>query len=250
MSKRILSMMAAFLAAAALVLAQKPKSQKEVEALLAIQNARTADARIAAVDELITKFADTEFKAWALNLAADAAKQKGDSAKAIIYAERALEADPKYYLAMLLLSGELARSTREFDLDKEEKLARSEKYAKSAIELAGNAPKMNPNIPDDQWAGIKKDFVSQAHEDLGMVAMVRKKYDTAITEFKTAVDDANTADPATMVRLATAYNQSGKPNDALSVLAKVLAMPNLNPAVKQFAESEKARAEQSKNAKQ
>src|SRR6059036_2760281 len=127
MSKRILSMMAAFLAAAALVLAQKPKSQKEVEALLAIQ--------------------------------------KGDSAKAIIYAERALEADPKYYLAMLLLSGELARSTREFDLDKEEKLARSEKYAKSAIELAGNAPKMNPNIPDDQWAGIKKDFVSQAHED-------------------------------------------------------------------------------------
>src|SRR5580704_13581290 len=114
------------LAAATLAMAQKAKSQKEVEALMAIQNAQNPDARIAAVDNLITKFADTEFKSWALERAAEACQQKNDGPKAVAYAERTLEADPKSYEARLLIAGELARGTREFDLDKEEKLARSE----------------------------------------------------------------------------------------------------------------------------
>ena len=52
-----------------------------------------------------------------------------------------------------------------------------------------------------------------------------------------------------MVRLAAAYNQGGKPDEALAVLDKVLAMPNVNATIKQFATSEKARAEQAKNKK-
>ncbi|OYT68361.1 MAG: hypothetical protein CFK52_15190, partial [Chloracidobacterium sp. CP2_5A] len=57
---------------------------------------------------------------------------------------------------------------------------------------------------------------------------------------------ANTKDPATFVRLASAQNGAGKPDEALATIAKLMAMPDLNPVVKQFADQEKARAEKLK----
>ena len=105
----------------------KPKSQKEIDAIMAIQNALDPDSRIKAADELISKFADTEFKAFALYIATASAQQKNDFERTLLYGERTLEADPKNYGAMTIMAAALAQKTREFDLDKEEKLARAEK---------------------------------------------------------------------------------------------------------------------------
>ncbi len=71
---------------------------------MAIFNAQTPDARIAAAEKLLTEFADTEFKAVALQIAAASAQQKNDFEKMVVYAERTLEADPKNYPAMLMLA--------------------------------------------------------------------------------------------------------------------------------------------------
>lgn len=234
---------------AMLVLAQKqpkPKSQKELDALMAIQNAQDPDSRIAAVENLITKFADTEFKTMALTIAMSSAQQKNDFEKTIIYAERTLEADPKNYNAMLAIAGELARRTREFDLDKEDKLNRAEKLAREAQEVLKTAESPRPDITAEQWAGYKKDLEAQAHEVLGLSAMVRKKYDVAVQEFKTSTEVASQQDPATFARLAQAYREGGKHDDAIATADKVLAMPNLNPAVKQYAEQQKALATKAK----
>ena len=232
-------MLTAFLAVTALAMAQKPKSQKEGEALMAIQKEQDPTAKIAKVDEFITKYADTEFKTWAYTQAAEAAQRKNDGAKVIIYAELAIESDPKAYQPMLMVAGELARSTRENDLDKEEKLAKADKLARQAMELAPAAPKPNANIPDDQWAEVKKEFIGDAHRDLGMIASVQKKYDVAIAEFKQAVEIPAQPDPATFIRLAAAYTDNKQPDEALAVLAKMPANPQLAPFVAQ----EKKRAE-------
>jgi len=236
-------------ASAVLVLAQKPKSQKEVDAIMAVQQATTADARITAAENLVAKSADTEFKAWAYNVAAEAAQSKRDNPKTIFYYEQAIKADPKNYTAMLMISGVIAQSTREFDLDKEEKLARAEKYANDGAALIPSAAKPNPQITDAQWDAMKKDDAAQAHVDMGLIAMVRKKPDVAATEFKTALDSAATPDPIVMIRLAGALNESGKPDDAITVLDKALATPNLNPQIKAVADSEKARSQKLKTAK-
>lgn len=249
MRNTALACVAGFVMLAGSAMAQKKISPKEYEAWMAIQNATTVDARIAAVDKFVVSFADSTLKANALMMAAQAAQQRNDSPKAVAYAQTALDSDPKNYQAMLLISGEIAKGTRENDLDKEEKLAKAEKLAKDSIPLINAAEKPNPQITDDQWNGFKKDMVSQAHEDLGLAAVARKKYDVAIAEFKTSVDQAATPEPATMVRLASAYDLGGKPEDGIAMLDKVLAMPNLNPTIKQFATSEKARAEQAKNKK-
>jgi tetratricopeptide (TPR) repeat protein len=236
--------------AAGLAFAQKPpqaKSQKEVEALQAIFNEQDPDKRIAAVENLLTNFADTEFKTIALQVAAGSAQQKNDFEKMVVYSERTLESDPKNYAAMLMLATGLAQRTKEFDLDREEKLNRADKYAKSALELIPKATKPRPDITDEQWASAQRDLTAQAHEALGISAAVRKKYDVAITEFKAAVDGNPNPDQATMVRLADAYLQANKPDDSLATLAKLNAMPNLNPSVKNVANSIKEKADKVKS---
>jgi len=216
----------------------KVKSQKEADAIRAVQAATTADERLKAIDNVLTKFADTEFKALLLQMAMQTAQQKNDFAQTTFYAEQLLEASPKNAVALVTLASEIARHTREFDLDKEEKLAKAEKYANEAIANAPNMPK-RPDLSDDQMNGIKKDLTAQAHESLGMIASSRKKYDVAITEFKTSLSEATTPDAGTYVRLGQAYLDARQFDDATAALDKALALPNASPAVKQIAQGKK-----------
>ena len=241
----------ALVIAGTLLFAQKkqpaPKSKAEYEAFMAIQNAADPDSRIKAVDDFLTKYADTELKAFALTVAAESARQKNDFERMVIYAERVLETDKDSYTAMLMLASGIAQRTREHDLDREEKLGRAEKYAQQAIKLIQTAEKLNPQIPDDQWAAAKKDFEAQAHESLGIAAVVRKKYDEALKHFQTAA--GLSPDPALYVRMASAYNASGKPDEAIAVLDKLNAAPDLHPAIKQIAQNERNTAIKAKAAK-
>lgn len=237
---------------ATLAFAQKqpqPKSQKEVEALQAMFNAPTADARIAAAEDLLKKFADTEFKAIALYMLTVSAEEKNDYEKIVVYGERTLEANPKDYAVMLILARNIASKTREFDLDREEKLGRAEKYANEAMALAKVAPKPRPDIPDDQWAAAQKDFVAQGHQALAIAATVRKKTDVAIKEYELAISSAAQVDQADRVRLAAAYNTAGRHDDAIKVLDEALADPQLNPAIRNAATNEKMKAAKLKEAK-
>src|SRR5689334_510851 len=106
MIKRLYLLTVILAAAAALSVAQTkapqqqaPKgkgiSKKEAEAINAIMSAKTPDEKMTAAENLVSNFADTEYKAWAFQAAAEAAESKNppDFAKAIFYGEKALEAD-------------------------------------------------------------------------------------------------------------------------------------------------------------
>jgi hypothetical protein len=58
---------------------------------------------------------------------------------------------------------------------------------------------------------------------------------------------ADSPDPVTMVRLAAVYNQTKKPDEALALIDKVMAIQDLHPSIRQFAQAEKVRATQMKN---
>jgi len=252
MLNRWIARTAGFIVIAGFAAAQAPGikvSKKELDAYNSVVNAPSPDMQIQEADKFVTSFADSKLKGTVLFFAANAAERKGDVTKALVYAQSSLDADPKNFQAMILIAGELARGTKKFDLDKEEKLTRADKLANDAIAAVKEAPKPNPQLTDDQWNAFKKDFESQAWEDLGMAAAVREKYDVAITDFKTSVDVAATPNPTTMVRLAGVYDQAGKPDESLAILAKISAMPNVDPAVKQFADREKTIAEKLKAAK-
>ncbi len=217
------SLIAALLMAGTLATAQKVKSPKEGEAVNAVLTATTPDQRIAAVDNLLGKYKDTQYKSIALQMAGEAYAQKGDSANAIIYGDRAIEADAKNFQALLLVSSQLARGTKEFDLDKDDKLKRASKLANDAIAAIAPAEKPNPQLTDDQWNGIKKDLTSEAHETLGMIAAIDKKWDPAIAELKTAIDGSASPAYTAMVRLMSVYNNAKKYDEASALADKVIA---------------------------
>jgi tetratricopeptide (TPR) repeat protein len=220
----------------------KPKSQKEVDAFNAMLGAADDDARIAAAEALVTKFADSDFKPLALYIATAAAQSKGDFEKLVIYGERTLEADPKMYGVMLMMASGYASKTKEFDFDKEEKLGKAEKYATDGIALAKTAGKPNPGMSDEQWEAARKDFMAQGHEALGMSATVRKKYDVAAAEYKEALAVAPKPDPTTMLRLASVLNLQSKWDEALPLLEQVKDHPDAVPVVKQAAAQERVKA--------
>ena len=229
----------------------QPKSQQEVDAIMAIQNAmqkQDLDGAIKSAEELLTKFADTEFKPMALQVISGIYQAKGDGDKAILYAERLLEADPKSYTGMLMIATTTAQQTREHDLDREEKLKKVEKMALGARELVKDAPKPRPDLTDEQWIAFRKDITSQTHEAMAMAAQARKNTDGAIAEFKQAIEVASNPDPATMVRLGSLYNQTNKPDEAIAVLDRAAADPQAIPQVKQAAAAEKAKAMKMKSA--
>ena len=211
------------------------KSVGESQAVLALNQAQgNPDATIKAAEELLTKYADTTFKEIALFMEATAYQQKGDIDKAQIFGERVLEVSPKNFQATLMLGEILATHTRENDLDKEEKLSRAEKYLNGTIENLKTAAKPNPQIPDAQWEEIKKQLVAEAHNDLGLVGLDRKKYDVAIAEFKIAIE--GDPQPAYSVRLASAYQSAGKNQEAMDICDKLLADPQLHPQIKDVAQ--------------
>jgi tetratricopeptide (TPR) repeat protein len=222
---------------------KSPGESKAVMALMQAQN--NPDAAIKAADALITEYADTYYKEIALMVEAQAYKQKGDSDKALIYGERVLEINPKNFQTTLMIGEILAQRTRENDLDKEEKLTRAEKLLKGTIDNLNTAQKPNPQLTDAQWEDGKKMLIAEAHNGLGLVALDRKKYDEAATEFRTAMD-TDPQEPTYAVRLASSLQSEGKNDEAIALCDKILAMPQLHPQIKAVTENIKKVAQAGK----
>jgi tetratricopeptide (TPR) repeat protein len=232
----------------------RPKSQKESDALkkvLTAQQAKDWDGEIQAINYVLENFADTEYKPLLLNMAMNAAQQKNDYPQTVVFGERAIQADPNNILSTVMLAEVIAQHTRENDLDKEQSLKKAEDYANKGLDLIKNssAPPPGVAVPADQWPQYKKDLSSQAHDALGQTAALRKNYPQAIDSYKTAITEASHPDPATMDRLAKAYIDSKQYDDAIATADKVLAMPDAQPVVKQFAQQLKDQATKLKSAK-
>jgi len=216
----------------------RAKPKKESDALRAFQDAQTPDQQLQAIENILTNFPDTDFKVMLLQTAMQIEQRKDDFAKVMFYGERLLNADPKGAFALVTMAGEIARHTREFDLDKEQKLAKVDEYAKSGLEAAKVMPRPS-GITDDQWDPAKKDFQAQAYEAMGRAAGLRKKYDEAVADYKQAISIAATPDAITWARLGQVYEDSGKLDDAADAFDKALATPNISPQVKSVVQAKK-----------
>jgi tetratricopeptide (TPR) repeat protein len=227
-----------------------PKSKGEAEALQALftaQQAQNWDGVIAGAENLITKYTESDFKEIATYLEAAAYQQKNDWIKADIFAERVLEINPKNIQATLMVGELLAKHTRENDLDRDEKLTKAEKQLNATIENVKNGGKPNPQITDAQWAESQKFMIAEAEDDLGLCELTRKSYEKAVVHFKAAAD--GDPQPSYSAQLASALQSSGKNDEAIAICDKLLADPQLHPAIKQVATNVKNAAIQAKGGK-
>jgi tetratricopeptide (TPR) repeat protein len=200
-----------------------PKSAEENQALLDMFKAQDPDTQIKAAQDILDKFPDTDYKAQVLLVQATGYHEKKDDPKAIVAGEKSLEADPKSYEALLLLAEIYSRTTRSTDLDMDDRLAKSDKYAHDALTVLATAEKPKPDITDEQWNGVKQGETERAYMALGLSAILKKKYDEA----KTNLDKAMSLypDPLDMLYVERAYTAAKRYDDALAWIAKVEANP-------------------------
>jgi tetratricopeptide (TPR) repeat protein len=221
----------------------KPKSAAERKAVLAVQSATDPDSTIKACEELLTKYADSDYKEYALQMEANAYKMKGDKDNARVIAERALAANPKNFTMGIMVGDIITPNIKKYDLDKDKEIADATKLYTDAIENAKDAPKPSSTIADADWEANKKFSIAQAHNGLAMIAQVQENWDAAIKEYLLAVEGDPEQD-AYAARLANAYVGAGKKAEAIAVCDKLLAKPNLHPQIKAVVTNIKNQASQ------
>ncbi len=223
-------------------------TQEEVKEFQKVNSTKDADSRIKAADEFFAKFPNGPLTSYVMEMAGEANQIKGDSARAVFYYQKSLDLNPNNYNAMLMIAAETAQGTREFDLDKDQKLAKATKLVNDAMALIPTAVKPNNGVSDAQWEEIKKDDMARGHMALGLVAMADQKFPDAVKEFQAALDVAAHPDPVTQIRLGNAMNENKQYDEAISMLDKVIANPQLPQNLKDFAQNEKKRSQQLKAA--
>jgi len=219
-----------------------PKSKAEAEAVRALMQAQAPDEQIAAAEALLSKFADTDYKGFALELEAEDYQRKGDNAKAIFFAEQSLGADSKNYDADNLLASIYASMTKEKDLDsiKADNLGKVDKYAHDSLAaLDGGRPAIYAKVSDDQWNKIKASATSQAWQALGMAAQLRNKNDEAAADFQKGIDAL--PDPLLEIRMGRLMASMKKYDEAIGWDQKVIDSPDAPAPYKKYAADDKQR---------
>ncbi len=201
------------------------KSQAELKAVQAMLQAQDPETMIKTADDLLTKFTDTQFKDAALAIEGEGYRSKNppDLDKAQVFAEQALAANPANIQANMLLGEILVQTTTVFALDREEKLTKAVKCLTAAQDTLKTTVKPKKDMSDMDWDQFKKETSATIHNDLGMVATVRRNWDVAATEFKAAFADSD--QPTFEARLAATYLQAGKNAEAIALCDKILAEP-------------------------
>ena len=227
---------------------RSPKEGQAIQAISISYQAGDFDGAIKAAEELLNSFADTEFKGFALQMEVLAYQQKDDFEKMLLVGERALEVDGDNVVVLITLAQAIPQRTREFDLDKEEKLGKADKFARKAQTLIPNLPKHNPQISDEDWGSYKRGAMAQAHESVGMVAFVRKDYAGAEKSFRTAAEVSPQVDANIFFRLGMALSAQNKADDAIQALDKAIAAGGVQVGGKDLAKEQKAALEKAKAA--
>ena len=160
------------------------KSQKELDALKKVQAATDPEQRIAAIENVLENFADTEYKQVLLDMAVQSAEQANDYAKIMVYGERALKGNPNDYESLTAMAAATAQNTKEFDLDKEQKLAKVDKYAQQAIAAIKSASKPNRQLTDEQWDQEKKQLTAEAYASMGAAAVLAEEVRRRCDQFE------------------------------------------------------------------
>ena len=221
------------------------KSREESEALMAVQNATDADARIKAAQKVLMEFKKTEFKEWLLYMIVASASEKEDYVEMEVYGDRLLELNPEHGLVLVDLGYLIAGQASRDDLNKSERLAKAEGFAKRALRIIPTMPKPNPQVTDKFWLSERKIMMAQIHETLGIVAYLRDDYTGAEESFRRALQTASRQRGTAQVRLGRALLEQGKYDEAEEASEKAMEAGGIPASVIRGLRRDIARAKQS-----
>lgn len=156
-----------------------------------------------------------------------------------------LQLDPENVPALALTSYVISETTRETDLDRDQKYAEGIKNAQRVISTINTALVVPPTVTPEQLAGVKGFLISMADSAMGYIELKQKNFAASEQHFKAAIDASKgtDGDPMTYLRLAIAQDNQKKYTDAMANSDKAieLAQAQHSDAVVGMAKNEKDR---------
>ena len=219
MKQILMVLLAAAVCTAGLFAQPQMKTEEEYNAYLAVQQAATVEERTAAGADFLQNYPDSDVKDIVSYITMLAYQQLNDFENMLLYGEIIVDSKENPGIvagALIAMAGAIPNRTREFDLDRDEKLSKAEDYAKRAMSMIPTLPKNDPNMTDDEWLMTKKEFMGQCHEALGVVGLQREEFQAAEASLRKAIDMSSEPIAFTMYSLSMALSKQDKNDEALS----------------------------------
>jgi tetratricopeptide (TPR) repeat protein len=222
--------------------APQAKTQEEFKAYQEVV-AKTDTAQMEqAADEFAQKFPNSELRTVLYNALMNTYRNGGATDRAIAVGRKSLAIDPTDPVPNVMVALALAQSTRDTDLDKDDRLNEATKDAQRAIDNIDSGMAIPPNTPPEKIQSARNSILTMAYETEGTVAMNKKDYPAAETAFRKglAVNPAQ-PDGVLYLRLAIALDNQKKYPEALEATDNAIKYNQAGTEAQNLATQEKSR---------
>jgi tetratricopeptide (TPR) repeat protein len=219
------------------------KTQEEYAAYNAVVAQADMGAAEAAANDFAVKFPQSELTGLLYGELMRKYYSMNKADKTIEMGRKALKVDPENPLAASMVATALAESTRDTDLDRDEKYVEALRDAETAVKNIDNMV-FPPTLTPQQVADTKNDILALAHSSMGFVEMARKNYGISEQHLKDALAiNTGDPDPINYLRLSVVQDNQKKYPEALASANKAveLAQAQNNAPVLTLAKNEKDR---------
>jgi len=164
------------------------KSEDELKAYQAA-SAETDPAKAeAAANDFAAKFPNSELRAALYMRVMNLYAQSNNTNKVIETGRQAIAADPTNPVPLMEVASSLAETTRDTDLDREQRLAEAAKDAHAAIDNIDTGLLVPANADPARVAAAKHTILTNSYDTLGLVDMSRNDYKSAASNLQKAID--------------------------------------------------------------
>jgi tetratricopeptide (TPR) repeat protein len=199
--------------------AVNPEEENAYKAFFDLKAAGDEKAMVASGEEFLKKFPQSRYRESVYSRLTQGYLNMGQLDKMLVAGEKALEINPDDVDVLSVLSfGMLRRFNRE-DLDAEQKLEKTERYAKHAIGLL-NAMTKPETMIEENFVRAKNEKLSMCNSGLGLSYLHRQRYADSITAFEQATTLAPSPDPTDQYLLGVLYEATKRYADAAATFGK------------------------------
>jgi tetratricopeptide (TPR) repeat protein len=145
----------------------------------------------AAADAFSAKYPSSELRVSLYMRVMNLFGQANNTEKVIATGRQAIAADPTNPVPLVQVASALAESTRDTDLDREQRLAEAAKDAQAAIDNLDTGLLVPPNADPARVDAAKHSILTMAYDTLGMVNLNRNDYAAAATNLQKAIDESS-----------------------------------------------------------
>jgi tetratricopeptide (TPR) repeat protein len=224
------------------------KSQEEMKAYQDATTKTDAAQAEAAANDFAAKFPDSELRAALYMRAMNMYAQSNNSDKVIDMGRKAIAADPTNPVPLMEVASTLAETTRDTDLDREQRLQEAAKDAHAAIDNVDTGLLVPANADPQRVAGAKRTILTNSYDTLAMVDMSRNDYAAAVGNLQKAIEQSKDNPEAVLyLRLSVAQDKLGQYQPALESADKAVQLAKPGTPAQNLAKQQQERLQKLMN---